>query len=60
MDPELRSFLEAMEQRIIQHTDEQIAVAREQAMLLARVQALEETIADHEKRITALEQRQHK
>ena len=57
MDPELRSFLEAMEDRLIRHTDAQIAVAREQAMLLTRVQALEETFADHEARITALEQR---
>ncbi|MGC8489578.1 MAG: hypothetical protein ACP5QO_15365 [Clostridia bacterium] len=59
MDPELRSFLEAMEQRLIRHADEQMAAAREEAMLLTRVQALEETSADHEKRITALEQRQH-
>ena len=57
LDPELRAYLEAMEQRLIRHTDEQIAVAREQAMLLTRVQDLEETFADHEKRITALEQR---
>lgn len=31
MDPELRSFLEAMERRMTHHTDKQIADAREEA-----------------------------
>lgn len=53
MDPELRSFLEAMEQRLIRHADERLAAAGEEAMLLTRVQSAITVL------VLVLVQRQH-
>ena len=66
MAPELRAYLDAMEQRMTQHTDGQIAArqeadrldaAREQVMLNQHVLPLKASTANYEKRIKAVESR---